>query len=500
MTQTDGELNVIQFMRTGGKPKHTTPAAPPKPPAPPGHITAYAQSAVDDECAALESMAPNSGRNHALNRAAFNLYSIVLAGEVEEQYVRDRLIDACHRNGVLAEDGQPKCEQSIDSGFKGAATKVGARHIKPLEEITPAVTVDFGAPPGASGDSGDGDSDGEEIDARFIDGASFILDIPEEIPTLWGDGNRILWMQGESLMIAGPMGLGKTTLGGQLMRAQLGIGPPTVLGMPVTPVEGKILYLAMDRPAQARRAMARQFKECDRAALADKLVVWQGPPPGDIAKYPSVLRLLAEKAGADVVYLDSVKDAAVGLSDDAVGAGYSRARQELMAAGCQLCELHHTTKRGANGGPPKDVADIYGSTWITNGTGSIILLSGNPGDPIVGFLHARQPMDEVGPFRLNHDQANGELTVLHEADPVDMLNNCGPDGLSARTLAIALWHSDEDDPHPSRGDVEKARRRLEQLVEMGIAVEVKPDRDGRGAASVWFPAAGTTFTPGGDGA
>ena len=29
--------------------------------------------------------------------------------------------------------------------------------------------------------------------------------------------------------------------------------------------------------------------------------------------------------GADTVYLDSVKDAAIGLSDDAVGAGYNRA-------------------------------------------------------------------------------------------------------------------------------------------------------------------------------
>ena len=112
----------------------------------------------------------------------------------------------------------------------------------------------------------------------FVDGATFILDIPSTIPALWGEDSDVLWAEGESLMIAAPLGLGKTTLGGLLLRAQLGIGPATLLGYPVPARTGKILLLAMDRPAQVARALSRQFTTAERQILADRLVVWKGPP------------------------------------------------------------------------------------------------------------------------------------------------------------------------------------------------------------------------------
>ena len=56
---------------------------------------------------------------------------------------------------------------------------------------------------------------------------------PDTVPALWGDGTEVLWAEDESLMIAGPMGLGKTTLAVLLMHAQLGVGDGTVLGLPV---------------------------------------------------------------------------------------------------------------------------------------------------------------------------------------------------------------------------------------------------------------------------
>ena len=86
----------------------------------------------------------------------------------------------------------------------------------------------------------------------FIDGATFILDIPPTIPALWGEAQDVVWADGESLMIAGPMGLGKTTLGLRLLRARLGLGDSTLLGYPVAPFDGNILYLAMDRPPKSQ--------------------------------------------------------------------------------------------------------------------------------------------------------------------------------------------------------------------------------------------------------
>ena len=156
-TQNGGDgtvLNLVPFLKGEGRNQPQRPANPPKPPAPPGHITPYANAAVENECAALASMPPKSGRNDALNKAAFNLGSLILAGEVEEQYVRDKLLEACNHNGVLAEDGQRKCEQTIDSGLRGANVKVGAREVKPLEDtIKPAAVLDLGPKQADSVDS-----------------------------------------------------------------------------------------------------------------------------------------------------------------------------------------------------------------------------------------------------------------------------------------------------------------------------------------------------------
>ena len=93
-------------------------------------------------------------------------------------------------------------------------------------------------------------------------------------------------------MICGMPGLGKTTLAGMLVSAQLGgMGglDDHVLGLPVAQVPGKILYLAMDRPAQIARSLHRQFFDCHRDVLRDHLVVWPGPPPGDFATNPQAI-------------------------------------------------------------------------------------------------------------------------------------------------------------------------------------------------------------------
>ena len=44
-------------------------------------------------------------------------------------------------------------------------------------------------------------------------------------------------------------------------------------------------------------------------------------------------------------------------------------------------------------------------TWLTSGAGSVILLNGQPGDPIVSLHHIKEPAAEVGPFKVLHEQA-----------------------------------------------------------------------------------------------
>jgi hypothetical protein len=83
---------------------------------------AYGQAALDYECAALAGTAPG-GRNHQLNRSAFSLAQLVAGGELDRDHVLERLIDACHRNGLVQDDGLRSVVKTIHSG-----TGAGMRH------------------------------------------------------------------------------------------------------------------------------------------------------------------------------------------------------------------------------------------------------------------------------------------------------------------------------------------------------------------------------------
>jgi hypothetical protein len=296
----------------------------------------------------------------------------------------------------------------------------------------------------------------------FTLGGSFVLDIPDTPAAVWGDGDHVIWAEGEALMIAAPQGVGKSTLALQVVRARLGL-QDKVLGYSVAQTGGKVLYLAMDRPSQLSRAARRLYTAEDRKVLDDQLVVWKGPPPYDMAVRRDILAMMAKKAGADTVIVDSLKDAAIGISEDAVGAGYNRARQQALAEGVQVLELHHTVKKGTNGAAPDDLAGVYGSTWLTSGAGSVVSLWGEAGDPVVMWRHLKQPSSEVGPFRVVHDHEKGISEVEQAVDIFALIRRNGVQGLTALEYAVALFER----PNPTRAQKEKARRRLEGKVNDG---------------------------------
>lgn len=319
--------------------------------------------------------------------------------------------------------------------------------------------------------------------AQMRDGASFILDAPDTPPAIWGYGQEVAWAEGESCMIVGPPGVGKTTLTGQILRARLGLAE-SVIGYGVTPGTRKVLYLAMDRPQQIARSLRRHFTEADRHVLADRLIVWQGPPPYDLADNPDILLSLCQLADADTVIIDSVKDAAVGLSEDETGAGYNRARQKVLAEGIQVLELHHQTKRGPNGSAPKQLADVYGSAWITAGAGSVILLWGQAGDPVVTLLHLKQPAEDIGPLTLIHDHVTGTTTVDQEEHDLaaHLIANAPNGGLTAAAWAAVIY--DE----ANKNNAKKAARILDRAVKRGEASVVKGRAGGaEKAPNRYFP-------------
>ena len=154
----------------------------------------------------------------------------------------------------------------------------------------------------------------------FVAGGSFILDASPDPEPVWGIGDEVILADGEALIVAASQGLGKTTLAQQLALGRCGFPEyADLLDYPIKPGNRRVLYLAMDRPQQARRSFRRMVDDAWRDELDERLVVWRGPPPADLAKFSGLLTDLCRKAGADTVIVDSLKDAAIGLTDDEVG-------------------------------------------------------------------------------------------------------------------------------------------------------------------------------------
>jgi replicative DNA helicase len=311
-------------------------------------------------------------------------------------------------------------------------------------------------------------------DDRVVSGGKFILDRPDSTPAVWGHDNQVLWAEGEALMIAGEQGVGKTTLAGQLIRARMGVRPQ-VLDLPVKPGEGRVLYLAMDRPQQTGRSLHRQFGASDRELLDSRLVVWPGPLDTDVTHDPEVLRRLAEMYGADTVVIDSLKDIVPGLTNEDAALAYNRARQLATQNGAQLLELHHNTKKSVAQGAVAPLQGIYGSVWLTAGVGSAVMLDGSPGEALVTLRHLKQPAAEVGPLRLLHNHATG-TTVVHDGDDLLAAARNGP--ITAREAARQLYAVESPEPK----HIEKARRTLQQYVAKG---DLREEQQHGSSTKVW---------------
>lgn len=119
----DPDDNVVDI--SGGRRRSVSPA--------------YARKALDQECAELAATAV--GRNDRLNRAAFNLASLVDAGQLDRQETIDALTAAARiasgRGDHPLTDAE--IEATLRSAFRGSSEKVGARRIP--ERSLPDLTV-----------------------------------------------------------------------------------------------------------------------------------------------------------------------------------------------------------------------------------------------------------------------------------------------------------------------------------------------------------------------
>jgi hypothetical protein len=239
---------------------------------------------------------------------------------------------------------------------------------------------------------------------------------------LWGDGKEILWAKGEALLICSDIGCGKTTLAGLLARALLDGGD--VLGYPVASLRDspRVLYLALDRPAQIGRSLARQIMPDMSERYGDRFTFVPGPLPIDLAETPDVFPHIADYYGADIVIVDSLKDIALGISEDRAAANYNRAQQALLASGRELVVLHHLTKKG----------ELYGAKWLDAGVGSVLRITGKPGGP-TSVVSQYKPVAHLIPeIKIRHDRDAGEM---HVDDGTAPQQSAAPGSATAPSLA-----------------------------------------------------------------
>ncbi len=315
---------------------------------------------------------------------------------------------------------------------------------------------------------------------QLAGGPDFVLDAPERVPAVMGhDGGEVLWSEGESLLIVGPPGVGKSTLLQQIALRRAGVLTGPLIGLPVKADPDKLsVYLALDRPRQIARSFRRMVIREYEGRL-EQLAIWRGPLPFNVVQDPEqlaafVLEIAAlRKQRVGSLFIDSLKDMASPLSNDDVGSAVNRAIACVLAEDIEVAGAHHHRKATSENKRPDKLADSYGSVWITSGAGSVIGLSGEAGDPVVELTHLKSPAEEIGPLELTHDHAHGITARGDRADVWSTLQRANTDGLTATDAARATYGT-----NATRAQVEKARRTLDRLHTEGKASKAEGTQPG----------------------
>lgn len=326
-------------------------------------------------------------------------------------------------------------------------------------------------------------SAGEPDDWRglIVDGRAWLRSGSTKVVTVWGDSVDALMARLQPTLLVGETGAGKTTLVHHLILGAIGLPAYLdVLGWPVRvlPEGERVLYLAADRPDQARLAMLRHFADDDDKAwqlVEDRLRVWRGPPPASLAHAPGLLLEMAGATNAGLVIVDSSKDMASNLSDDKVGSAVNQAHQLVVASGRDLIALHHPRKRGREQVSDRPTLDDgFGSNWIVAGSGSVLFLIQEPHSTEV--LQLKTPNGRQSNFRFRIDPSTGALVPAND-DILAAVVSAGSAGISTRQVAI--WATGV--ANPTEAQVERVRRRLKVLDATGSITTI-----GTGKTTRWI--------------
>jgi replicative DNA helicase len=386
----------------------------------------------------------------------------------------ETIIEEGRRDDTLAKYGGAMRRKGFDGDAIAAALLVmNRKHCRPplserdVQRIARSVArYEPGDPVIAAGGEIDVEVDRDPLMRQLLTGGA-VFDLPDVIPAVWGSGQRVAWADNERLILCAPQGAGKTTLAQRLALARCGLSD-TVLDLPVADDGRRVLYVAADRPAQALRSLRRMPRADQRAVLDERLLIWKGAPPVNVVTDPrALLAWLQRFDNVGTVVIDSLKDLAPALGKDEVGSAVDHALRHVSDADVQVLALHHPRKAQNESSAerkPRGLDDVYGSTWLTGGSGSVLLLWAQPGELVIELSTLKPIADPVGPMTIVLDPDKGAMSVEAHVDAETVLRAAKSTGVSALELARAIgWKGSEP------AAKQRARRALDRLVVDGLA-------------------------------
>lgn len=257
----------------------------------------------------------------------------------------------------------------------------------------------------------------EYVTRKVFPAGDWALDEPEASRAVVGSGQRILWADGESLLIVGDTGNGKSTLTQNIIRASIGL-IPDVIGLQVRQFR-RVLYIAADRPSQIRYSFRRMVNEQTRQTWNDRVYVHHGPPDFALNEEPHKLlpfvRELSEKLDRepfDCMVIDSLKDVVSEIDDNEAGIRINHALQTVCQQGIQLSANLHPRKIALVKGvaPAPGLDDVNGNKNIIAGAGSVAFI-GSPQQGISPFYHLKSPSERIDGIGLRFDKPTGNISI-----------------------------------------------------------------------------------------
>jgi len=184
---------------------------------------------------------------------------------------------------------------------------------------------------------------------------------------------------------------------------------------------------------------------------------------------PTMIYEAAVQADAQIVFLDSGKDIANGpLKEESSAKALMDAIQVCIANNVDIVMLHHPRKLPQdNTKKEMDIDDVYGSAWLTAGSGSVLLVQGLPGQGIFKLTQLKAPSTFVPAFDVLVDYHTGTLTKQTIRDLGQWLKQSGMPTTVRQAVAFVTREAEED-VDPDSAPYKDTKRKLQKLHTDGL--------------------------------